>query len=122
MSNQSTRYLTRSTAPKYFSDIQIRTFHDPNARHHPGTHSGTILRTVAWNNLGSRIATGGAGGNVKIWNPEKADLRSRGFGSGQVLGLQKSVFNITLDHNFELAAFSYFYRRELFFFFWDGSD
>ncbi|KAF3905507.1 hypothetical protein ABW20_dc0110076 [Dactylellina cionopaga] len=76
MSNQSNRYLSRSTASKYFSDIQIRAFHDPNARHHPGTHSGTILRTVAWNNLGSRIATGGAGGNVKIWNPEKADVRS----------------------------------------------
>ncbi|KAK6495323.1 hypothetical protein TWF481_003347 [Arthrobotrys musiformis] len=76
MSTQNTRYLSRSAAPKYFSDIQIRAFHDPNSRHHPGSHSGTILRTVAWNNLGSRIATGGAGGNVKIWNPEKADVRS----------------------------------------------
>ncbi|KAF3939500.1 hypothetical protein ABW19_dt0207259 [Dactylella cylindrospora] len=76
MSQQPTRYLSRSGATKYFADVQIRAFHDPNARHHPGTHSGTILRTVAWNNIGSRIATGGAGGNVKIWNPEKADVRS----------------------------------------------
>ncbi|EWC48397.1 hypothetical protein DRE_02166 [Drechslerella stenobrocha 248] len=76
MSTQNTRYLSRTTAPKYFSDVQIRAFHDPNARHHPGSHSSTLLRTVAWNNLGSRIATGGGGGNVKIWNPEKADVRS----------------------------------------------
>ena len=69
------KYVSRATSTKFFSELATRSFHDPHSRHHPGAFQGSTLRTVAWNNIGTRIATGGPGGVVRVLNPEKTDHR-----------------------------------------------
>lgn len=69
--SQQPKLLSRATANQYFSEAQTRNFHDNQRGHQNHHYSGNGLRTVAWNVLGTRLAAGGGGGTVKIYNPER---------------------------------------------------
>ncbi|KAL8947841.1 MAG: hypothetical protein Q9222_005926 [Ikaeria aurantiellina] len=58
--------------PTFFSTLKTQTYHDPSTRGH-GSHT---IRTIAWNPTGHLIATGSADRTLRIWNPEKPQVKN----------------------------------------------
>lgn len=63
--------LTPATASYYFSALKSRTYHDPLSR-----NSSLSIRDLAWSPPGNRIACAGTDKLIRVWNPEKPDIRN----------------------------------------------
>ncbi|KAI9851448.1 MAG: hypothetical protein M1838_003637 [Thelocarpon superellum] len=69
--------LVRRSVPKdrfstFFASQKTQTYYDPASRG-PGSHS---IRTLAWNPTGHLIATGSVDRTLRIWNPERANVKN----------------------------------------------
>ncbi|GES60872.1 WD repeat-containing protein [Aspergillus terreus] len=83
-----------------FGNLKTQNYHDPIART-PGSHT---IRTIAWNPTGQLVATGSADRTLRIWNPERAQVRYSTDLRGHTAGVEKVVFNPVRDA--ELASCS----------------
>ena len=62
------------------------------------------IRTIAWNPTGQLIATGSADRTLRIWNPERSQVKYSTELRGHTAGIEKVVFNPVRDS--ELASCS----------------
>ncbi|EAS27642.3 WD repeat protein [Coccidioides immitis RS] len=83
-----------------FGRLRTQSYTDPNARG-PGSHS---IRTLAWNPTGLLIATGSADRTLRIWNPERPDVRYSTELRGHTSGIEQVAFNPVKES--ELASCS----------------
>jgi len=96
---------TRRLVPKdrfayVFGTLKTQSYHDPAARG-PGSHT---IRTLAWNTTGQLIATGSVDRTLRIWNPDRANVKYSTELRGHAAGIEKVVFNPVRDS--ELASCS----------------
>ncbi|KKK14251.1 WD repeat-containing protein [Aspergillus ochraceoroseus] len=83
-----------------FGSLKTQSYHDPIARG-PGSHT---IRTIAWNPSGQLIATGSADRTLRIWNPERSQVKYSTDLRGHTAGIEKVLFNPVRDS--ELASCS----------------
>ncbi|KAI9816422.1 MAG: hypothetical protein M1832_005089 [Thelocarpon impressellum] len=96
--------LRRSVAKDRFAawmpTQKTQTYHDPASRG-PGSHA---IRALAWSRTGGYIATGSADRTVRIWNPEKANVRNSTELRGHTASVQDVAWKPKSDS--ELASCS----------------
>ncbi|KAJ5762373.1 uncharacterized protein N7511_005755 [Penicillium nucicola] len=83
-----------------FGGAKTQNYYDPAAKG-PGSHT---IRTLAWNPTGQLIATGSADRTLRIWNPERPNVRYSTELRGHTAGIEKVLFNPVRDA--ELASCS----------------
>ncbi|WEW61560.1 hypothetical protein PRK78_007051 [Emydomyces testavorans] len=83
-----------------FARLRTQGYTDPNARG-TGSHS---IRTLAWNPTGLLIATGSADRTLRIWNPERPDVRYSTELRGHASVIEQVAFNPVKES--ELASCS----------------
>ncbi|PWY95070.1 WD40 repeat-like protein [Aspergillus sclerotioniger CBS 115572] len=83
-----------------FGGLKTQNYHDPASRG-PGSHT---IRTIAWNPTGQLVATGSADRTLRIWNPERSQVKYSTELRGHTAGIEKVVFNPVRDS--ELASCS----------------
>ncbi|KAF2762057.1 THO complex subunit 3 [Pseudovirgaria hyperparasitica] len=85
-----------------FSKLRTSTYVDtPLTRQPPPSHA---IRTISWNALGTLIATGAADRTLRIWNPERTNVKYSTELRGHSGPVEKVEFNPT--HESELASCS----------------
>ncbi|KAL8728696.1 MAG: hypothetical protein Q9181_005255 [Wetmoreana brouardii] len=82
------------------ADGTSQTYHDPSTRG-PGSHT---IRTIAWNPTGLLIATGSADRTLRIWNPEKPQVKNSTELRGHTGAIERVAWNPTKEA--ELASVS----------------
>jgi THO complex subunit 3 len=87
------RPISKDRFSAIFSTAKSQTYYDPSSRG-PGSHT---IRSIAWNNTGSFIATGGADRLVRIWNPERANVKNSTELRGHGLGVERVAWDPTKD-------------------------
>ncbi|KAA6406913.1 MAG: hypothetical protein FRX48_09211 [Lasallia pustulata] len=95
----------RKSVPKdrfaaLFSTLKTQTYHDPASRT-PGSHT---IRSIAWSPTGAYIATGSADRTLRIWNPEKPQVKNSTELRGHSAGIERVAWNPTKEA--ELASVS----------------
>ncbi|KAI3219531.1 hypothetical protein DTO012A9_10218 [Penicillium roqueforti] len=83
-----------------FGSVKTQNYLDPVSKG-PGSHT---IRTLAWNPTGQLIATGSADRTLRIWNPERPNVRYSTELRGHTAGIEKALFNPVRDA--ELASCS----------------
>ncbi|PKY05215.1 WD repeat-containing protein [Aspergillus campestris IBT 28561] len=83
-----------------FGSLKTQSYYDPISRT-PGSHT---IRTIAWNPTGQLVATGSADRTLRIWNPERSQVKYSTELRGHTAGIEKVLFNPTKDS--ELASCS----------------
>ncbi|KAL2828908.1 WD40-repeat-containing domain protein [Aspergillus cavernicola] len=83
-----------------FGSLKTQSYYDPIARG-PGSHT---IRTIAWNPTGQLVATGSADRTLRIWNPERSQVKYSTDLRGHTAGIEKVLFNPVRDS--ELASCS----------------
>ncbi|MCJ1479470.1 hypothetical protein MMC13_008156 [Lambiella insularis] len=83
-----------------FSALKTQTYHDPASRG-PGSHT---IRTIAWNPTGYLIATGSADRTLRIWNPEKPQVKNSTELRGHTGAIERVAWNPVKEA--ELASVS----------------
>ncbi|KAL9604490.1 MAG: hypothetical protein Q9219_000455 [cf. Caloplaca sp. 3 TL-2023] len=86
--------------PTVFATLKTQTYHDPSTRG-PGSHT---IRTIAWNPTGHLIATGSADRILRIWNPEKPQVKNSTELRGHAGAIERVAWNPTKEA--ELASVS----------------
>ncbi|KAK3941864.1 THO complex subunit 3 [Diplogelasinospora grovesii] len=91
----------RSLLPKdkfspYFTPLKSQPYHDPGSGSRGGG-SHHSLRSIAWNPLGSLVATGAADKTIRVWNPEKPNVRFSTELKGHSAPIEKIAFNPVKD-------------------------
>ncbi|KAI9819893.1 MAG: hypothetical protein M1827_006463 [Pycnora praestabilis] len=76
-----------------YNTLKTQTYHDPAARG-PGSHT---IRTVAWSPLGNLIATGSISRTLRIWNPEKANVKNSTELRGHTGGIERAAWNPVME-------------------------
>lgn len=106
--------------PTLFATLKTQTYHDPSTRG-PGshtfvtstpkltvnvltTHQPSSIRTIAWNPTGHLIATGSADRTLRIWNPEKPQVKNSTELRGHTGAVERVAWNPTKEA--ELASVS----------------
>ncbi|KAJ6017636.1 hypothetical protein N7451_001015 [Penicillium sp. IBT 35674x] len=92
--------LTKEHFAFVFGGVKTQSYHDPVAKG-PGSHT---IRTLAWNPAGQLIATGSANKTLRIWNPERPNVRYSTELRGHTSVVEKVLFNPVRDA--ELASCS----------------
>ncbi|KAK1757601.1 THO complex subunit 3 [Echria macrotheca] len=101
--SQRPRYpLAKDKFSAYFSQFKSQTYNDTSSRGPLSGHSG--LRSIAWNPLGTLVATGAADKTLRVWNPEKPNVRFSTELKGHSSSVEKVEFNPVKDA--ELASLS----------------
>ncbi|PHH91558.1 hypothetical protein CDD83_11209 [Cordyceps sp. RAO-2017] len=86
--------LPRDRFSAYFSNLKPQIYSDPNSSRGAGTHS---IRSIAWNPLGTLIATGSIDKTLRVWNPEKPHVKFSTELKGHNSAVEKVAFNPTKD-------------------------
>lgn len=94
------RPVAKTAFPALFATLKPQTYHDPLARG-PGSHT---IRTVAWNPTGQYVAVGAADRSLRIWTPEKAQVKNSIDLRGHTAGIERVAWNPARDA--ELASVS----------------
>lgn len=94
------RQLPKNDFAKYFGALKTQSYIDPVTR----GSSGTVHRTIAWNNAGALIVTGASDRTIRVWNPERTNGRTQTELKGHTLEVNKVLFNPVKE--FELASCS----------------
>lgn len=94
------KHVQKANFPSFFSALKTQTYHDPSSRA-PGSHT---IRTIAWNPTGHLIATGSADRTLRIWNPEKPQVKNSTDLKGHGGGIERVAWNPTKEA--ELASVS----------------
>ncbi|KAK4117379.1 WD40 repeat-containing protein [Canariomyces notabilis] len=79
----------------YFGPLKSQPYNESTARGGVGSHHS--LRSIAWNPLGSLVATGAADKTLRVWNPEKPNVRFSTELKGHSAGIEKIAFNPVKD-------------------------
>ncbi|KAI0025468.1 WD domain-containing protein [Xylariomycetidae sp. FL0641] len=81
-----------SVAPERFKtllpSLRPTIFHDPNA-----SKAAHNIRTIAWNPLGTYIATGCVDRTLRVWNVDKPNVRQTTELKGHTAPIEKVAFN-----------------------------
>ncbi|KAL8688220.1 MAG: hypothetical protein Q9224_004939 [Gallowayella concinna] len=75
--------------PTLFATLKTQTYHDPSTRG-PGSHT---IRTIAWNPTGHLIATGSSDRTLRIWNPEKPQIKNSTELRGHTGSIERLAWN-----------------------------
>ncbi|MCJ1461698.1 hypothetical protein MMC07_000296 [Pseudocyphellaria aurata] len=94
------KHVPKVGFPSFFSALKTQTYHDPSSRA-PGSHT---IRTIAWNPSGNLIATGSADRTLRVWNPEKPQVKNSTDLKGHGGGIERVAWNPTKEA--ELASVS----------------
>ncbi|KAK5016814.1 hypothetical protein LTR39_001883 [Cryomyces antarcticus] len=81
------RPLNNATFSAAFAKQKTQSYSDPTSR---GPHS---IRTLAWNPLGTLVATGAGDRSVRIWNPEKTHVRNSTELRGHAGAVERLAWN-----------------------------
>jgi THO complex subunit 3 len=88
----------RPIAKEHFSAVfgraKTQTYYDPQPASQRGSHA---TRSIAWNNTGSFIATAGADRLVRIWNPERPNVKNSTELRGHGLAVERVAWDPTKD-------------------------
>lgn len=97
--------LPKDKFSAYFGSLKSTAYVDTGAtsRGLPNTNQHG-LRSIAWNPLGTLIATGAVDKTLRVWNPEKPNVRFSTELKGHSSSIEKVVFNPVKDA--ELASVS----------------
>ncbi|KAK2804877.1 hypothetical protein FQN49_008841, partial [Arthroderma sp. PD_2] len=96
----SSHLVPKDRFAQLFGGLRTQSYPDPSARG-PGSHS---IRTLAWNPTGTLIATGSVDRTLRIWNPERPDVRYSTELRGHSSGIEQVAFNPVKES--ELASCS----------------
>ncbi|KAJ9164871.1 WD40 repeat-like protein [Coniochaeta hoffmannii] len=93
--------LQKDKFATYFAPLNSQLYSDipPSARGVQAT-----IRSIAWSPLGNLVATGSANKTLRVWNPEKANVRFSTELKGHAAAIHKVAFNPIKDG--ELASVS----------------
>ncbi|POS86576.1 hypothetical protein EPUL_001470 [Erysiphe pulchra] len=73
----------------YLSNLKTQSYHEPSTSRIPVSNS---IRSIAWNPLGTLIATGALDGTIRVWNPEKPkSIYSTELNTGSSKGHHRSA-------------------------------
>ncbi|QYS99226.1 WD_REPEATS_REGION domain-containing protein [Trichoderma simmonsii] len=86
--------LSKDRFPTYFNNLRSQPFTDPNSSRAAGPLN---LRSIAWNPPGTLVATGSADRTLRVWNPEKPNVKFSTELKGHQAGIEKVAFNPTKD-------------------------
>ncbi|KAL1883884.1 hypothetical protein VTK73DRAFT_7672 [Phialemonium thermophilum] len=87
--------LAKEKFSSYFAPLKAQSYHDPSSQSRGSTsHS---IRSIAWNPLGNLIATGSSDRTLRVWNPEKPNVRFSTELKGHTGAIQKVAFNPVKD-------------------------
>jgi THO complex subunit 3 len=84
--------LTPSTASYYFTTLKPRTYHDPPTRN---AHPLLTIRDLSWSPPGNRIACAQSDKLLRVWNPDKPEIRMSTELKGHTLPATAVVWNPT---------------------------
>lgn len=79
--------------PTVFGNAKTQTYHDPGARG-AGSHA---IRCLDWNVLGTLIASGSADRTLRVWNPDRPNVRYSTELKGHEASIEKVAFNPVKD-------------------------
>lgn len=99
--------------PTLFATLKTQTYYDPSTRG-PGshtfvtptphstinvltTHQSSSIRTIAWNPTGHLIATGSVDRTLRIWNPEKPQVKNSTELRGHTGAIERVAWNPTKE-------------------------
>ncbi|KAK9418533.1 putative WD domain-containing protein [Seiridium unicorne] len=71
-----------------FPTLKPTVYNDPNTARTPGN-----LRTIAWNPLGTWVATGCTDKTLRVWNVDKPNVRQSTELKGHTAAIEKVAFN-----------------------------
>ncbi|EKD12047.1 uncharacterized protein L3040_003175 [Drepanopeziza brunnea f. sp. 'multigermtubi'] len=80
--------ISKDKFSAYFSNLRTTPYHDPSSRG-SGSHG---IRSIAWNPLGTLVATC-ADKTLRVWNPEKSNVRYSTELKGHEKAIEKIAFN-----------------------------
>ncbi|RPB28440.1 WD40 repeat-like protein [Terfezia boudieri ATCC MYA-4762] len=91
------KLVPKDRAPSYFASLKAREYREHR-------NASSTIRSIAWNNLGNRIGCGLTDRLVRVWNPEKPEIRY----STELKGHTGTVERIQWDptHSDRLASAS----------------
>ncbi|KAH3906028.1 hypothetical protein HBI56_195610 [Parastagonospora nodorum] len=99
------RSVSKDVFPKVFSKLKTSAYID-NLRPNASISSSHYIRSISWNASGTFIATGAADRTLRIWNPEKSNVKNstelRTPGASAVTSLERVAFH-PINEN-ELAS------------------
>ncbi|GAB1311226.1 THO complex subunit 3 [Madurella fahalii] len=87
--------IQKEKFPAYFGPLKSQPYNESTSRGGAGSHHS--LRSIAWNPLGSLVATGAADKTLRVWNPEKPNVRFSTDLKGHSAGVEKIAFNPVKD-------------------------
>ncbi|KAL2122555.1 hypothetical protein VTJ04DRAFT_3010 [Mycothermus thermophilus] len=79
----------------YFGNLKAQPYNDSVPGRGATSHQN--LRSIAWNPLGTLIATGSSDKTLRVWNPEKPNVRFSTELKGHLAGIEKIAFNPVKD-------------------------
>ncbi|KAI1325260.1 WD40 repeat-like protein [Xylariaceae sp. FL0255] len=87
------RTSTRNPVPPerfkaLITSLRPTIYHDPNTSKSPNN-----IRTIAWNPLGTYLATGCADKTLRVWNADKPNVRQTTELKGHAASIEKVAFN-----------------------------
>ncbi|VUC36167.1 unnamed protein product [Clonostachys rosea] len=77
----------------YFTNLKSQPYNDPNSR----AGGSNNLRSIAWNPVGTLVATGSTDKTLRVWNPEKPHIKFSTELKGHLGSVEKVAFNPTKD-------------------------
>ncbi|KEY67491.1 hypothetical protein S7711_02411 [Stachybotrys chartarum IBT 7711] len=86
--------LSKERFSAYLGNLRSQPYSDSNTSRGANSHS---LRSIAWNPLGTLIATGSADKTLRVWNPEKPHVKFSTELKGHAASVEKVAFNPTKD-------------------------
>ncbi|KAK3394550.1 WD40 repeat-containing protein [Podospora didyma] len=88
--------LSKEKFSGYFGPLKSQPYTDA-ASTTRGGGSHQSLRSIAWNPLGSLVATGASDKTLRVWNPEKPNVRFSTELKGHAASIEKVAFNPVKD-------------------------
>ncbi|OAA53759.1 WD repeat-containing protein [Niveomyces insectorum RCEF 264] len=98
--------LSKDRFSGYFSALRSQAYQDPSASralayHDPAVEKGesTLLgvRSISWNPLSTLVATGSSDRSVRVWNPDKPNVRFSTELKGHTAPIERVAFNPVKD-------------------------
>ncbi|KAK4106006.1 WD40 repeat-like protein [Parathielavia hyrcaniae] len=87
--------IPKERFPLVFGSLKSQPYNESTSGR--GLLSHPSLRSIAWNPLGTLIATGSSDKTLRVWNPEKPNVRFSTELKGHVAGIEKIAFNPVKD-------------------------
>ncbi|KAI3554752.1 WD domain-containing protein [Colletotrichum abscissum] len=84
--------LSKERFPAFLTNLKSQPYHDPSS-----SSRGHTLRSIAWNPLGTLVATGSSDKTLRVWNPEKPNVRFSTELKGHSAAIEKVAFNPVKD-------------------------